>query len=139
MIRRMISPPSPGESRTEFMRRCQDEGGDQQTCSQLWVDSRGIALPKGIPLRPDPNALHEAAMISVARACLMTARAVNDRVVKNVWDDRTAELLVARAGVSPTTLAGSAALAQLTLHFIASLVPVSAAAAVIARSLQLSF
>jgi hypothetical protein len=40
---------------------------------------------------------------------------------------------------TPATLAGTQALAQIAWQFVASLVPVSAAAAVLARSLQLAF
>jgi hypothetical protein len=64
---------------------------------------------------------------------------VNDRNSKTRWpNDRAVELLT-RAATTPTTFAGATALHQIALHFVASLVPVSAAAAVIARSLQLTF
>jgi hypothetical protein len=98
-----------------------------------------MAQPKGIPLRPDPVALREAVMVSLSRACLNVARGDRDRLTKNDWpNDHTAELLT-RAASAPTTLANTAALQSVAMHFVASLVPVSAAAAVIARSLQLSF
>ena len=92
-----------------------------------------------IPLRADHNALREAAMASLVRACVNAARRVHDRFAKSAWpDDRHADLLI-RAATSPATLADTAALQQIALYFVASLVPVSAAAAVIARSLQLAF
>ena len=92
-----------------------------------------------IPLRPDINALREAALTSMARACLNIARGAHDRFAKSSWpDDRACELLT-RAASTPASLANTAPLQQLAWHFVASLVPVSAAAAVIARSLQLSF
>jgi hypothetical protein len=93
----------------------------------------------GIPLRPDPGALRDAAMLSVTRACLGLARTARARGTRNEWpEDRNAELLT-RAASSPTTLAGTQALAQFSWQFVESLVPVSAAAAVLARSLRLSF
>ena len=52
--------------------------------------------------------------------------------------DHVVELLT-RAPSSPTTIADAQALAVTTVYFVASLLPVSAAAAVIAKSLQLSF
>jgi Phage capsid family len=91
-----------------------------------------------IPLRPDTGALREAAMVSLARACLDVARSVHDRSGKSQWDDRVAGLLT-RAASAPTSLANAQALRTVALSFVASLVPVSAAAAVIARSLQLTF
>ena len=92
-----------------------------------------------IPLRPDRDALREAALTSLVRACVNVARKVRDRFAKSAWpDDRHADLII-RAASTPATLADTAALQQVALYFVASLVPVSAAAAVIARSLQLSF
>ena len=143
----MISPPSPNESEAAFMARCVREGGDEVTCQTLWQDSQGIAPTKSrsamnrvpIPLRPDINALREAALTSLVRACVNAARKVHDRFAKSAWpDDRHADLII-RAATTPATLADTTALHQIALYFVASLIPVSAAAAVIARSLQLSF
>ena len=78
-------------------------------------------------------------MSSIVRACITKARGAHDRYVQSEWpDDRVAELLI-RSAQTPTSIASSAALATTTVYFISSLVPVSAAAAVISRSLQLSF
>ena len=94
---------------------------------------------KGISLRPDFHAQREAVMTSIARACLSIARRVKDKYAKDGWpDDRIAEL-VTRAAQPPTTTTSALALRQIAMHFVASLVPVSAAAAVISRSLQLNF
>lgn len=144
----MISPPSPNESEAAFMARCQREGGDEVTCQTLWQDSQGIAPTKSrsamnartpIPLRPNRDALREAALTSLVRACVNAARKVHDRFAKSAWpDDRHADLII-RAATTPATLADTTALHQIALYFVASLIPVSAAAAVIARSLQLSF
>lgn len=144
----MISPPSPNESEAAFMARCAREGGDEVTCQTLWQDNQGIAPTKSrsamnartpIPLRPDINALREAALTSLVRACVNAARKVHDRFAKSAWpDDRHADLII-RAATTPATLADTTALHQIALYFVASLIPVSAAAAVIARSLQLSF
>jgi hypothetical protein len=148
MIPRMISPPTSDESEAAFMARCQRDGGDKATCEQLWTDAQGISPAKSrpamnarmpIPLRPDPGALREAALTSLVRACVNVARSVHERFAKSAWpDDRACELLT-RAPTTPTTLTDTTALQQVALFFVASLIPVSAAAAVIARSLQLNF
>jgi hypothetical protein len=79
-------------------------------------------------------------MTSLARACLNVARRARDPLVRNAWpDDRVAGLLTTRAPVSSMTLADAVALQHLALHFVASLTATSAAAAVIARSLRLTF
>jgi len=95
---------------------------------------------RSIPLVADRDVLHEADMMSVVHACLDVARNVGKPIArKSDWPgDRTAKSIT-RAATSPTTLSDTPALAQVAMHFIASLVPISAAAAVIARSLQLSF
>jgi hypothetical protein len=78
-------------------------------------------------------------MTSLVRAAINTARSTGDHLITNSWpNDRTAELLT-RSATAPTTLANTAALQSVAMHFVASLVPVSAAAAVISRSLQLTF
>jgi hypothetical protein len=122
------------------MVRCIADGGSEASCELLWQDHMGIAPPKGVPLRPDRDALREAAMTSLARAALFAARSCRDPdgAYRALAGDRTGELLT-RSPTTPTTLAGTTALQQIAMHFVASLVPVSAAAAVISRSLQLSF
>lgn len=92
-----------------------------------------------IPLRPDRDALREAAMTSLARAAINVARSVNNRQATNSWPDDQVAALVSKGAVEPTTLADMAALQSVAVHFIASLVPISAAAAVLAASLKLSF
>jgi hypothetical protein len=94
-----------------------------------------------IPLRPDRDALRERAMTSLARACLDVGRRALDRNAGSaLGDDRVAQLLLTmRSAVSTTTLADAAALAHVAMYFLAGLMPVSAAAAVIGRSLQLNF
>src|SRR6516165_7147329 len=80
------------------------------------------------PLRPDPSALARGALRTVARACLLAARNAGNRVERNPWpDDRAVEYLI-RAPVAPTTIAATTALQQVRVNFLASLVPVSAAA-----------
>lgn len=92
-----------------------------------------------IPLRPDRDALREAAMRSLVRGTIDIARSVNDRVMKNGWPDDHVAKLITRSAVTQTTLADTHALQQVGLAFVASLMPVSAAAAVIASSLKLDF
>jgi hypothetical protein len=134
-----LGTPEAGESEQDWMARCQRDGGSEETCMQLWTDSHPVPMPKGIPLRPDHGAAREAAMNSIVRACLATARSTRDpSAYKALAGDRPSELLT-RSATAPTTLASAAALAQVAMHFVASLTPISAAAAVISRSLQLTF
>ena len=76
----------------------------------------------------------EGAVASIVRACLEVARGVSDYP-----EDRLANLIIHRSAMTPTSRADAAALALVAVKFVASLTPVTAAAAVIARSLQLSF
>jgi hypothetical protein len=100
----------------------------------------GPMSERPIGLRPDPLGQREAALVSVTRACLTVARGARGQAVKSRWpEDRGAEALLTRSASSPATLATTPALAEIAWHFVASLVPVSAAAALIARSLQLAF
>ncbi len=90
--------------------------------------------------RPDPLGLRAAALTSVTRACLTVARNAHGRPTKSAWpDDRNAEMLLTRAAASPASLANAPALAHMAWQFVASLIPVSAAAAVIGQSLKLEF
>jgi hypothetical protein len=136
--RDLPTPPRPGESESDFLDRCTAAGGTEASCEQMWQDSQGIA-PRGIPLRPDFNAQRESSMASIARAILVSARSCTDRSAHQaIRGDRQAQLML-RSAVLPTTTADAVALQQIVVHFVASLTPVSAAAAVLARSLQLSF
>jgi hypothetical protein len=98
----------------------------------------------GIPLRADRDALFTDSMKSLSRAALSVGlRALSrsqhgaqaDRMLA---EDRNAELIT-RASVQPSTLAGNPTLAQISLAFVDALVPVSAAAALINRSLRLQW
>lgn len=92
-----------------------------------------------IPLRPDRDAVREAAMTSLARAAINAARSVHDRFAKSAWPDDLTAKLITRGAVTQMTIADSQAFQTVAVAFIASLTPVSAAAQVIARSLQLNF
>src|SRR5262249_19777446 len=79
------------------------------------------------------------------RAALATGIGALDRTVhpaeyaRRQWgDDRNVELLL-RAAVSPTTLAGTPALAHTAAAFLDVLIPASAGAALLARGVQLNF
>jgi hypothetical protein len=98
---------------------------------------------QGIPLRPDFNAARNAAMSALSRAALASCLAALDRTIqvdklidKN-WGDRTAQMIL-RAAVSPTTTA-TTELAQVTVAFLAALVPVSAGAVLLSKGMQLNF
>jgi hypothetical protein len=96
---------------------------------------------QGIPFRPDPEALREGALRTVTRACLHAARNSGQfSLVKHPWrDDKAIEGLLTRSPVTPTRTSDAAALTQVKLHWIASLVPASAAAAVLDQGIQASF
>jgi hypothetical protein len=95
--------------------------------------SRTIAAQ---PTRSDPmRSLTRAVIATCLRAKSRSPSSEADRILAN---DRDAELLT-RAATSPTTLAGTPALQGIALAFVDALVPVSASAALIARSLQLTF
>jgi hypothetical protein len=92
-----------------------------------------------IPLRPDPNAIAERAVTSLMRAVIASARMTLDRNWRPPWDDDRAAELITRAAVPPLATSDMTALAHVAIAFVASLVGASAAAALIARSLRLSF
>src|SRR5262249_3010240 len=54
------------------------------------------------------------------------------------WDDRATDLVL-RAATSPTSLAGTPALAQVAVAFLSTLVPVSAGADLLTRGIGLNF
>lgn len=92
-----------------------------------------------IPLRADPSALREAAMTSLARAAINVARNANHHHAANSWPDDRVAGLVSRGAVETLALSDITALQTVAVQFVASLVPVSAAAAILATSLKLSF
>jgi hypothetical protein len=92
-----------------------------------------------IPLVADRNALREAKLTSLARAALITVRRVREPATRMAWRDDGDVELILRSAVAPASTANASALTTIKLAFVAALTPVSAAAAVIARSLQLSF
>jgi len=94
------------------------------------------------PLRPDSGALARSALRSVARAALHACRTAGKPAerIPHAWrDDQAIEGLITRAPVTPTTLAATTALQQVRVNFLPSLVPVSAAAAVLDASMKFSF
>jgi hypothetical protein len=103
--------------------------------------------PSPIPLRPDPAAFGRAASASFIRACAGAMVAATDPAcrpaafVTAAWpDDRDAQLML-KAAVSPATTANTATLVAVSIFagFIASLGPVSAAAALMSRALGFEF
>jgi hypothetical protein len=94
-----------------------------------------------IPLRPDRDAVRDAAVLSLTRAAVAIGAKAISRNPGNdaLGDDRTAQLIF-RAAVSPTSTASAgAALVAVTQAFLAELTPVSAGAVLFARGLQLAF
>jgi hypothetical protein len=95
-----------------------------------------------VPFRPDRRVLRANALRSVARAALHACRVAGKQPngERHPWrDDAAIDGLLTRSAVSPTTLAATTALQQVRVHFLPSLVPVSAAAAVLGQSLQFGF
>jgi HK97 family phage major capsid protein len=103
---------------------------------------------KPIPLRFDlddaRDAVREAAMTSLARAAICAGLAVVEKtraeqVARRAYGgDRTLDLIL-RAPVSPTSVAGTPALATVATAFIETLVPVSAGADLLTRAIGLNF
>lgn len=96
-----------------------------------------------VPLRPDRDAMRAAAVTSLTRAAIATGLRTLDPANyaghDKAWpNDRNIDLVL-RAPSSPTDTVNAAALATVATAFVAALVPVSAAAGLIARGLQLSF
>lgn len=99
-----------------------------------------------IPLRPDVDATRRDAMRSLSRAALASAAFDMDRSVKPLeyaarqWpDDRIVPELM-RASTSPTTTTGAGAgLQNIKRAYLRSLIPMSAAADLFSRGLELSF
>jgi Phage capsid family len=89
-----------------------------------------------LPLRPDRSALRESAFTSLVRACLLIVRQSADRNARSTDPDVE---LVLRAASVPHSSSNTATLATIRIALIAALVPTSAAARLIAQSLQLSF
>jgi hypothetical protein len=89
--------------------------------------------------RADRGIRREAAMLSIVRACLVKARGAHDRFAKSEWPQDYVAELITRSAAVPTSLANATALATTAYFFVDSLTPVSAAAAVISQSLQLTF
>jgi hypothetical protein len=136
--RDLLGSPEAGESEEAWMARCERDGGDEKTCAQMWIDSHPVPM-KGIPLRPDFAAARERGMDSIARAALAAGRAVADPSAhRALASDRQAQLVL-RSPTTPLTTTDAAALQAVKLAFLASLVPISAGAAVLAKSIGLSF
>jgi hypothetical protein len=93
---------------------------------------------QGIPFRPDPDAHRARTMASITRACLGLARQQGNPDSRPPKLDEVGEL-VTRAPSSPTRISDAPALAQLRVAFLPSLIPVSAAAAVLGETVQFSF
>jgi hypothetical protein len=107
--------------------------------------------PRPIPLRPDPVALYDDAMRSLARAALAVGIHGIERsagtspetvLQRRAWDGDRLAKLITRAATTPanTTTAGWAAeLAQVTMAFLTTLGPMSAGAALLNQCLSLTF
>jgi hypothetical protein len=98
-------------------------------------------------LREYPGAMQHAAVSSIVRSCIAIARGklyTAERpaaYVKSRWPgDRTTDLVMraATAPASPGAAGWAQELAQITTQFLASLVPVSAGANLLARGVQLN-
>ena len=90
--------------------------------------------PVPIPLVPDRSAGRDAHVRSLVRAAIATGIAALEKptrateYVKATWNDDHLAGMVLRAAVQPATLAGSAALAHVSVAFLETLAPISAGA-----------
>ena len=91
------------------------------------------------PLRPAPEVVYAHALRSLSRAAIVTARRVREPNLKSLWRDDADADLITRAASAPASTSNTAGLTTVKLAFIAALQPVSAAAEVIGRSLQMDF
>ena len=100
---------------------------------------------RGIPLRPDPDALSRAAATSIIRAAICIARgelekpACPSEIARRDYADDRGLNFVMRAAQTPTSLANAPALATISQSFLDILRPVSAGADLLARGIGLSF
>src|SRR5262245_46367602 len=78
------------------------------------------------------------AVIAIGLGALDKTARPSEHARARFGDDRVLELVL-RAAVSPTTLAGTPALAHAAVAFLDALVPVSAGADLLARGLGLNF
>jgi Phage capsid family len=92
-----------------------------------------------IPLRADLTRAADNAMLGLARAVVMSVRQLRDRSVKNPWTDDVEMAVIQRAAVTVATTGNSAAVTQVAIKILAALLPVSAAAYVLSRALQIVF
>jgi hypothetical protein len=97
----------------------------------------------GIPLVPDRQSVNRAAVRSLTRAVIASGLTALDKsnrpseFARRMWgDDRTTELVL-RAAVTPATLAGNPAIAQVAASFLDVLVPMSAGADLLNRGVKL--
>jgi hypothetical protein len=101
--------------------------------------------PVPLPLRPDPDARRVAAVRSLTRAAIASGVAALEKTtrasdyIRQTWQGDNVADLVLRAAVSPASVAGNPALAHVAVAFLESLVPLSARAALLNRSIGLNF
>jgi hypothetical protein len=104
------------------------------------VADMAVTARQPIPLRPDPAAIAETAISSLIRAVIdKSLRTLDRNITRTEFEDDRVVGLITRGPTAPTTIADAAALATVAVSFVSSLVGVSAAAALIARSLKLTF
>jgi hypothetical protein len=93
-----------------------------------------------IPLRPDRTATSRQVWQFIARSALHLARSVgktHPEAVPFRGEERAVFDWLTRAPVTPATIATTSALTEIELHWLTSLLPISAAANLIERSVKL--
>ncbi len=130
------------------MARCTgSDGGDEQTCAQLWTDAQGIKptkavfMPQPVPLRADPSAIERSERRAWRRAIAASVFAVNQRtsasaILKQAWPGDARAAAITKAATSPTTT--TQFVPQDVVASFRSLAPGSAAASLFALSNILS-
>jgi hypothetical protein len=93
----------------------------------------------GVTLRPDFEAHdrrnREAGLLSLTRAAIVACRGVRRRGLASPWRDDDADLIL-RSPVPPLTISDSQAFVRIAIAFLSALQPISAAAAVLSRTVQ---
>ena len=104
-----------------------------------------LIASRGIPLRPDPAALVERAMVALARATITMAAAklVKGQTEESILRDRFAgdayTATVLRAASSPATLASSALGRSIVADLLTAIGPVGAGAQLLQAGLSFTF
>ncbi len=116
--------------------------GNGSARSRANVSTMSTAVPRGIPLRPDPTARDREQIRSLVRAITGIAFSSEDRsgdaYVTRAWPSDHLAATIARAAVAPATMASSGLPIVVAVDVLPSLAPKSAAVRLFAKSMHVS-